>query len=116
AWMALSAARGGITLGELTLYVVAFRQGQQSFQAVLSGIGGLYEHNLYMSNLFAYLSLEVKGAEVAPAGPAPAFSGIRFDDVSFRYPGQEGWALRHVTLDVPGGHSLALVGENGAGK
>src|SRR5690606_9443536 len=49
--MALAAAGGRISLGELTLYVLAFRQGQQSFQSVLAGIGGLYEHNLYMSNL-----------------------------------------------------------------
>ncbi|MGH7439551.1 MAG: ABC transporter transmembrane domain-containing protein, partial [Polyangiaceae bacterium] len=47
--MALMAASGGLTLGNMTMYVLAFRQGQQAFQSALSGIGGIYEHNLYMS-------------------------------------------------------------------
>ncbi len=46
--MALLAAAGTLTLGNMTLYVMAFRQGQQAFQSVLGGIGGMYEHNLYM--------------------------------------------------------------------
>jgi ATP-binding cassette, subfamily B, bacterial len=53
--MALAAAAGRITLGNLTLYVVAFRQGQQAFQGVLGSLGGIYEQNLYMSNLFDFL-------------------------------------------------------------
>ncbi len=55
AFMGLAAAAGRITLGNLTLYVVAFRQGQQAFQAVLSSVGGIYEQNLYMANLFEFL-------------------------------------------------------------
>src|SRR5688500_953838 len=53
AWMAIGAARGQLSLGEMTLYMVAFRQGQQAFQSMLSSLGGMYEDNLYMSNLFA---------------------------------------------------------------
>jgi ATP-binding cassette subfamily B protein len=50
--------------------------------------------------------------------PAPArlTRGIVFDNVSFRYPGSETWILRHVSLSVPAGSVVALVGENGAGK
>jgi ATP-binding cassette subfamily B protein len=66
ALMATQAARGALTIGTLTLYIVALRQGQQAFQSVLSGIGNLYEHNLYMSNLFDYMA--IAGA----AGPPPA--------------------------------------------
>jgi ATP-binding cassette, subfamily B, bacterial len=121
--MALMAASGALTLGNMTMYVVAFRQGQQAFQSALSGIGGLYEHNLYMSNLWDYLSL-VEHRPVRPSGPdadghvvvAPPGKGIVFDDVGFRYPNKDGWALRHVDLTIPAGESLALVGENGAGK
>jgi len=57
ALMAVQAALGRLTLGTLTLYIVSLRQGQQTFQALLGGIGNLYEHNLYMSNLFDYLAL-----------------------------------------------------------
>ncbi|HJZ86598.1 MAG TPA: ABC transporter ATP-binding protein [Polyangia bacterium] len=116
--MAIAAATGRLSLGNLTLYVVAFRQGQQAFQSVLSAIGGMYEDNLYMSNLWSYLAIPTGNgtAKDPPALPAAAEAGIRFQGVGFRYPGQEKWALRGIDVFVPRGQSLALVGHNGAGK
>ncbi|WP_434043510.1 MULTISPECIES: ABC transporter ATP-binding protein [Sorangium] len=127
--MALGAAAGRLSLGEMVLYVAAFRQGQQAFQAVLAGVGGMYEHNLYMSNLFQYLSIPTSASPAlpdgaaAPADGAPALPdggagerGVRFEGVGYRYPGQSRWALRDIDLHIPGGQSLALVGHNGAGK
>jgi ATP-binding cassette, subfamily B, bacterial len=114
--MAIGAAAGELTLGELTLYVVAFRQGQQSFQSSLAAIGGMYEDNLYMSNLFSYLAIETSAPLLLQAGPERDEQGIRFDKVGFKYPGQERWALRDVSIFIPRGQSLALVGQNGAGK
>ncbi|WP_438033369.1 ABC transporter ATP-binding protein [Sorangium sp. So ce204] len=124
--MAAGAAAGRISLGEMVLYVAAFRQGQQAFQAVLAGVGGMYEHNLYMSNLFQYLSIPTGEPPALPAGngeaPAPLSAdgardrGVRFEGVGYRYPGQSRWALRGIDLHIPSGQSLALVGHNGAGK
>jgi ATP-binding cassette subfamily B protein len=134
--MALAAAEGRLTLGTMVLYVAAFRQGQQAFQAILGTIGGMYEDSLYMSNLFSYLDLDTArdnprrepGREMAvptngtaklesPALlPVAHGGGIVFDDVGFRYPGSERWSLRHVSLAVPSGEKLAIVGHNGAGK
>jgi ATP-binding cassette, subfamily B, bacterial len=145
--MAVLAAAGKLTLGNMTMYVIAFRQGQQSFQSALGSIGSIYEHNLYMSNLWEYLrilpgdaagavapdSVDSTGSALAgsasgvaapssaiasPAGfgPMPARTGIVLEDVGFRYPGKEKWALRHIDLTIPSGESVALVGENGAGK
>jgi ATP-binding cassette subfamily B protein len=137
--MALLAAAGRLTLGDMTLYVMAFRQGQQSFQSALSAIGNMYEHNLYMSNLWDYLRVaggtarvvSLPSASLPPSdrghgndplggggggGGAAAASGIVFENVGFRYPGKEQWALRGIDLVIPPGESLALVGENGAGK
>ncbi|HEY5377198.1 MAG TPA: ABC transporter ATP-binding protein [Polyangiaceae bacterium] len=121
--MAVAAAAARITLGNLTLYVVSLRQGQQSFQSVLSGIGNLYEHNLYMSNLFSYIELaeesereQQKRALRRVSANVASGAGIRFENVGFHYPGKDSWALRHVDLEIAPGDSIALVGENGAGK
>ncbi|MFT3774264.1 MAG: ABC transporter ATP-binding protein [Minicystis sp.] len=116
--MAITAARGDLSLGNMVLYVAAFRQGQQAFQSILTAIGGMYEDNLYMSNLFSYLSFDTgsPAALALPADTRAAESGIRFEGVGFRYPGQEKWALRNIDITIPAGQSLALVGHNGAGK
>lgn len=116
--LALQAATGRIGLGDLTLYLVAFRQGQQAFSSILTAIGGMYEDNLYMSNLFRYLAIET-GRDPLPAVrkvEARPEQGIRFDGVGFRYPEAETWALRGVDLFIPAGQRVALVGANGAGK
>ncbi|AKV04044.1 ABC transporter, ATP-binding/permease protein [Labilithrix luteola] len=123
--MALMAAASRLTLGSMTMYVLAFRSGQQAFQSILSGIGSIYEHNLYMSNLFSFLDA-VPGEGVIVTVPktdvmhavngAPTEQGIRLENVSFKYPGQEKWVLRNVDLFIPRGQSVALVGQNGAGK
>src|SRR5450631_781757 len=110
--------RGRLSLGDMTLALVAFRQGQQSFQAVLSALGGMYEDTLYMSNLFEYFAIPTDAPKaIGPLAVVRAEEGIRFEGVGFRYPGgTERWALRDVNLFIPKGESLALVGENGAGK
>jgi ATP-binding cassette subfamily B protein len=114
--MALAAARGHLTLGQLTLYVVAFRQGQQAFQSSLTALGGMYEDNLYMSNLFEYFAIPSLDRLLLPPVQVREEEGIRFDGVGFRYPGQEKWALRDLNIWIPKGQSLAIVGHNGAGK
>ncbi len=120
AFVASRAAAGAITVGDMVLYLSVFRQGQASFQGILTSIGSMYEDALFMSNLFAYLEIPTGGevARVQPALTAPRGRGnaIELRDVSFRYPGKEAWALRHVTLRLEPGQKLALVGENGAGK
>src|SRR5215831_5158867 len=116
AWIALTAVRGIITLGQMTMYVALFRQGQAAVSAMLAAVGGMYEDNLYLSTLYEYLETPVdlpKGTTVR--GPHPE-DGVRFEDVSFTYPGAEEPALEHVTLHLTPGSSLALVGENGSGK
>lgn len=118
--VALGAARGQISLGDMTLYLLAFRQGQQAFQSCLGAIGSMYENNLYMSNLFQFLAIPVSSPPALPAPAArpgePTERGIRFEHVGFRYPEKEKWALHDINLWIPQGQSLALVGHNGAGK
>ncbi len=70
--MALLAAAGKLTLGNMTMYVIAFRQGQQSFQSALGAVGDMYEHNLYMANLWEYLGIADGPASTPALTPAPA--------------------------------------------
>jgi ATP-binding cassette subfamily B protein len=116
AWIALATARGIITLGKMSMYLGLFRQGQSAVSAALSSIGGMYEDNLYLSTLYEYLDTPVpqtRGELIK--GPHPE-DGIRFENVSFVYPDSTQPALADVTLHLPPGGSLALVGENGSGK
>jgi ATP-binding cassette subfamily B protein len=116
AWIAVTAVRRVITLGQMTMYIALFRQGQAAVSAMLAAVGGMYEDNLYLSTLYEYLETNVpQPAGTAVRGPHPE-DGVRFEDVSFSYPGAEEPALEHVTLHLTPGTSLALVGENGSGK
>jgi ATP-binding cassette subfamily B protein len=116
AWIALAAVARTITLGQMTMYLLLFRQGQAAVAAMLSAVGGMYEDNLYLSTLYEYLDTPVAPpAGNARRGPRPE-EGIRFEHVSFTYPGASEPSLHDITLHLPPGSSLALVGENGSGK
>ena len=115
-WVGFAAIAGAITIGQMTMYIAQFRLGQNAVTNSLTSINGMYEDNLYLSNLTEYLSHmvpEQTGEQVA--GPNPA-DGIRFENVSFYYPGSDIAALKSVDLHITPGESLAIVGENGSGK
>jgi len=120
AWIAAFAVMSRITLGQMTMYLMLFRQGQSAVSAILSAIGGMYEDNLYLSTLYEYLDTPVRerNAAAGDKSPSPRVTddGIRFQGVSFTYPGASEPALRDINLHIRPGESLALVGENGSGK
>lgn len=114
--IAWSAATAKISLGEMTMYLLVFKQGQSAFAAMLQSIGGMYEDNLYVANLYAFLDEPVQTATgTATEGPDPT-DGLRVHDVSFTYPDADKPSLQGVSLHVPPGRKLALVGHNGSGK
>ncbi|MGH8445044.1 MAG: ABC transporter ATP-binding protein, partial [Solimonas sp.] len=116
AWVAISTVTARITLGQMTMYLALFRNGQGAVTSILSAISGMYEDNLYLSTLYEYLETPVTPPQgVAQKGPSPQ-DGIRFEHVHFRYPDAEADALHDIDLHIRPGESLALVGENGAGK
>ena len=115
-WIVTATINAEITLGAMTMYLLLFRQGQTAVAAILSSISGMYEDNLYLSNLYEYLGQEVQqrsGRLVR--GPEPKL-GLELRNVSFTYPGASRPAISDIDLNIRPGDSLALVGENGSGK
>ena len=116
--MILRAAAGAITIGTLTFLMGAFQRCRGSMQSLLSGIGGIYEQTLYLNDYFQFLETKptITSTPNAIRVPRPLTSGFVFENVGFRYPGSERWALRGVSFAIRPAERIALVGENGAGK
>ena len=115
-WVGLAAIGGVITIGQMTMYIAQFRLGQNAVTSSLTSIRGMYEDNLYLSNLTEYLEHKVpEKTGDKKSGPNPD-EGIRFEHVSFSYEDSDVAALDNVSLHIKQGESLAIVGENGSGK
>jgi ATP-binding cassette, subfamily B, bacterial len=115
AWIVIEAISARISLGEMTMYLVVFRQGQSTFSAALTSIGGMYEDNLYLANLYEFLDRPIPQAMgKITQGIIP--NGIWFEHVSFSYPGSQQPVLKDICLHLQPGEKLAIVGENGSGK
>src|SRR5712692_1511596 len=114
-YVALQAIIGRLTLGDLTLYTTAASSVQGSIQG---GFSGMYEHNLYLNNLFELMETKpsMPASAAAVKVPQPMRGEIRFDNVTFAYPGAEANALTDLSFTVKPGETLAIVGRNGAGK
>jgi len=112
------AVAGAITLGSLTFLAASFGRGRDLIQRLLLGASSIYEQGLYLRDLFLFLEMKptITSRPGAPPVPRPIRTGFVFEDVGFRYPGGERWAVRHVSFALRPGERIALVGENGAGK
>ncbi|MEH2254343.1 ABC transporter ATP-binding protein [Nostoc sp.] len=116
AWIVLETVLGKISLGDMTMYLTVFRQGQSTFSNALTSIGGMYEDNLYLSNLYDFLEEEVPKSWGKATIGLDSQDGIRFENVSFTYPGSSKPVLRNISLHLKPREKLAIVGENGSGK
>ncbi len=112
------AVRGDITIGTLTFLAASFGRGRDVIQNILLSASNVYEQALYLRDLFVFLQMKPTIESSPNARPVPKTiqSGFTFENVGFRYPGSERWAVRNVNLVLRPGERVALVGENGAGK
>ncbi len=115
-WVAWTAIDGIISIGAMTMLMVVLKQAQNGVSSILMSVAGMYDDNQYVTTLYELLEHPVPAARgTATEGPAPE-DGLRFENVSFRYPGADAEAVSGISLHVPPGTKLALVGKNGSGK
>jgi len=110
--------RGILSLGDLTFLVGSFQRSRALISGILLRSADVYEQSLFLRDLFTFL--EMKPAAPSPADPVPVprpiKDGIVFENVGFRYPDSDRWAIRGVSLNIGADERVAFVGENGAGK
>jgi ATP-binding cassette subfamily B protein len=102
----------------MVMFFQAFQRGLNAMRDLLGGMASLYENNLFLSNLFDFLTLQPKVKESAHPLPLPApmQQGIVFDSVSFQYPSSTRKVLHDISFAIAPGETVALVGRNGCGK
>lgn len=117
-WFIWRAILGAVSLAELALLYQATFQAGRAMNGASQQLGQLYTNIVFLGNLFDYLSL--KNHVVSTANPRklalPFESGYQLDNVSFQYPGSQRSALANLSLTIPAGKVVAIVGTNGSGK
>jgi ATP-binding cassette subfamily B protein len=115
AWRAVTAS---ISIGDLTFLAASFLRLRGLLEGLLTGFSSTAGQALYIDDLFSFFRTEpgIRSPEGALPFPDPVRQGFVFEDVGFRYPGVERWAVRHLSFTLGPGEVVALVGENGAGK
>ena len=109
---------GALTVGSMTFLSGSFNRLQNQLQSLLSTFTRITESALYLQDYFDFLAISplIKDESDAIDPPVEIQKGIQFENVGFKYPGTDVWAVRHLTFELQPGEKLALVGENGAGK
>jgi ATP-binding cassette subfamily B protein len=112
------AVHGLITLGSLIFLAGSFARSRDLLQHLLLSASVICQQCLYLKDLFDFFETKpsISSPLGAPEVPRPIRQGFVFEDVGFRYPDRDAWAVRHVNFRLQPGERIAFVGENGAGK
>ena len=116
-WLIFSLAKGKMTLGNFSLYVAATEGFFQHINTLLTNVRDLLARSREVDDFRSFVDFESGDKETAgiPVPEATSYE-FRFENVSFRYPKAENYALKKLNLTLHAGERLAIVGLNGAGK
>ncbi len=116
-FIARQTVAGSLSLGQMAMFLLAFRQGMLYIKDLFGSIAGLYEDSLFIGDTFEFLDLKEKVTLIEPERPvAPLKEKISVDNISFTYPGNSNSTINNISFEISKGEILALVGANGAGK
>jgi len=116
-WVVNAAANGTVTVGDVAMLVAAVAAVQTALLGIVRDLAGAHTQLLMFGHYLAVVEAEQDlPVPVGSLPVAPLREGIELRDVWFRYREDLPWVLRGVTLTIPKGQAVALVGYNGAGK
>jgi ATP-binding cassette subfamily B protein len=118
AYIIFRTTQGNLTIGDLTFFMGSFTRMRTLLDNIFNRFSSIGEGALYLEDLFAFFRLKpsVVSSAQSRSFPRPIKEGFLFDNVGYKYPGTEKWAVRNLSFSLKPGEKLALVGENGAGK
>ena len=114
----LGALAGGVSVGGIAQYVACLMMMLSALESLSVSARRAMENDHYMKRYFSYFDIPndmYQGTLTVEKRDDNDYN-IEFRDVSFKYPGSDAYALRHVNLAFKVGEKLAVVGENGSGK
>jgi ATP-binding cassette subfamily B protein len=108
---------GKLSIGQMAMFLLAFRQGMVYIKEVFGSLAGLYEDGLFIGDTFEFLNLKENVTAKEPVIiPSLLKKNISVNDLSFTYPGNSVETISNVSFEIKKGEIIALVGPNGAGK
>ncbi|MBQ4166113.1 MAG: ABC transporter ATP-binding protein, partial [Oscillospiraceae bacterium] len=116
-WLICDMLWGGMSIGDFTLYVGSAAAMSGSVNSFLQSIGGMRERSSRMDDFRTFMDISFgdEGKKTVPVPKSDKYV-FEFKNVSFRYQGQDTYALKNLNLTLEAGQRLAVVGLNGAGK
>lgn len=116
-WLVYSVVFNGLSIGNFTLYTASAAAFSNAINEILQALSALRERSAHTDDYRSFMDIPSADdkAQTIPIPPADKYT-FEFKNVSFKYRGQEKYALKNVNLTLHAGEKLAVVGLNGAGK
>lgn len=115
-WMIMVIQQGKVSTGGFLVFVSSLTATSSSVYAFIENSSLLYDTLLYMQKYFDFMHITEKNDYSGSLSFPSEINNISYNNVSFQYPGQQDFALKHITFKVKVGERIAIVGENGSGK